>query len=133
MTTVFKTLRGVLYRDEFEQLGSCPADWSRATSPSISDVITYGIARFIYSQPNSATGWTTKVALAESGLFSTNNMTATFGGNYNYTTNTYSNTYWLFSPAIDLADANAKYHMSFDLALTDYQNADTVSVLCGIS
>ncbi len=128
LTTVFKTLRGVLYRDEFEQLGLTPEDWTRATSPSISDVITYGAARFIYSQPNSSTGWTTKVALAESGLFSTNNMTATFGGSYNYTTNTYSNTYWLFSPAIDLADANAKYHMSFDLALTDYQNADTVSV-----
>ncbi len=128
LTSVFKTLRGVCYRDGFEQLGICSEDWSRATSPAIADVITYGSGSFTYTQPNNVTGWSTKVALAETGLFSTNNMTATFGGSYNYTTKTYSNTYWLFSPAIDLADANAKYHMSFELALTDYQNADEVSV-----
>ena len=128
LTTVFETLRGVRYRNEFAQLGLTPEAWTRATSPALASVITYGTGQFIYTQPNSATGWSTKVALTESGLFSTNNMTATFGGSYNYTTKTYSNTYWLFSPAIDLADANAKYHMSFDLALTDYQNADPISV-----
>ena len=128
LTSVFKTLRGVLYRDGFEQLGLCPEDWSRATSPAIANVITYGTGQFVYTQSNNGAGWATKAGLTESGLFSTNNMTATFGGSYNYTTKTYYNTYWLFSPAIDLADANVKYHMSFDLALTDYQNADTVSV-----
>lgn len=110
---VFTTLRGVLYHESFEQLTLYPKDWNRAGAPKLTEVLGVVNPRFAYTQPTEAFGWTSKEPLNESGMFSNLNMVAPFTG---------TNTYWFFSPALDLTDETAKYHMSFELALTDYGN-----------
>lgn len=116
---VFETLRGIAYTQPFAQKTFCPEDWTRASETALNSVLNYHSPRFKYSQPTAASGWVAKEALADFGLFSTDHMVATFSG---------TNAWWLFSPAVDLADATAKYHMSFDLAVTNYASGDTVSV-----
>ena len=124
---VFNTLKGVVYDQNFNEVRLCPEDWKRSggswsnsDKPALTaaDVLDKNV-KFAYLdasekgehwQPET---WQFKEKLFNSGMFTSNHMAVTM---------TSKGAHWLFSPVIDLNNASDKYHMSFDVALTDMGN-----------
>lgn len=128
---VFKTLHGVVYDQNFNEVRLCPEDWNRSggywsnsEKPALlaSDVLGKN-TKFSYLAPDKTSehwqqeSWQFKEKLFASGMFTSNHMVVTMTG---------KGAHWLFSPVIDLNNPNDKYHLSFDLALTDMGTSDDI-------
>ena len=116
----FKTLFGVVFDEVFTEQIVVPQGWERANGSdgqrlaAVKDVENFV---FNYSSDKESNGWRTAEPLFNTGLFSTRHISAPLskGG-----------AYWLFAPAIDLDDESAKYHLSFNIALTAYGLSESI-------
>ena len=119
-TITFKTLRGVVFDETFPESMVCPDDWARSNDGKrVASVLDVNGAVFDYTPvSDSKSGWISVDPIFEKGLFSSRHMVATLAN---------SSASWLFAPALDLNDSTAKYHLSFNVALTASTLSDPIS------
>ena len=109
-TITFKTLRGVVFDETFPESMVCPDDWTRSNDGKrVASVLDVKETKFDYTPADSKNGWASVEPMFENGLFSSRHMAASLVN---------SSASWLFTPGLDLNDATAKYHLSFNVALT---------------
>lgn len=109
-TITFKTLRGVVFDETFPESMVCPDDWTRSNDGKrVASVLDVKETKFDYTPADSKNGWASVEPMFENGLFSSRHMAALLVN---------SSASWLFTPGLDLNDATAKYHLSFNVALT---------------
>ena len=108
IVTDFTTSTVISYHQTFSNASYCPADWSRASSPSLEDRFETQAAFSKLDFTAVSSTWSSEPALFETGLFSTRHISSTI-----ITTNKG----WLFTPVIEMPE-NEKLHLVFDLALT---------------
>ncbi len=104
----FRTLKRVVYDQQFGQLSYCPDDWKRSTT-FVAEEQFNGNVPFDYISYDSKDGWSSAMPLFEEGLFTTSHISVPVK---------YSNKYTLFSPLLYLENQEEAYHLIFDLALT---------------
>lgn len=119
MVYSFRTLNSVVYNEHFSELAICPSLWERSIyfDPEVMFEDTSFIA---YQKYDDTMGWSSSEAMFETGRFSSQYMKGTLVGD---------NQFALFSPIIELTDVDKQYHLTFDLALTDYNNNEFISSL----
>ncbi len=117
----FTTNRTTPYAESFDRIVNNMNGWQTSNSCRASECFT-GSSEIVYSSNLSADAWTTKMAVAGSTI-NTMHLSAKVENTSEFNHPVVGTTSWLFSPVIDFTNANANYHLLFDLALTDMNSS----------